>query len=124
MERRAKQELWLTVAAIGTGCLFQPPLIGKPHLYSATWLCLNLVASSGLQAAMPIKDMATTTAAFGFTRSLAGTIGISVGNAIYSSELQKRLQKIPNVESFRQGRSLQQLANDVKGLTQIQVSGG
>lgn len=25
----AKQEIWLLVAAIGVGCLFQPPLIGS-----------------------------------------------------------------------------------------------
>lgn len=71
---------------------------------------------------MPIKDMATTTAAFGFTRTLSGTIGISIGNAIYSSELRRRLPKIPGVDAFIQGRSIQQLSNDVKGLTKIEVS--
>lgn len=39
----------------------------------------------GLQAAMPLKDMATTTAAFILIRTLGGTIGISVGQAIISS---------------------------------------
>ena len=45
----AKQEIFILIAGIGIGCLFQPPLIG-------------------LQAAMPLKDMATATAAFGLVR--------------------------------------------------------
>ncbi|KAF9526981.1 MFS amino acid permease [Crepidotus variabilis] len=60
------------VAATGLGCLFQSPLIG-------------------LQAAMPHKDMATSTATFGFIRTMGGTVGISVGQAIYSSRLRKKL---------------------------------
>lgn len=39
----------------------------------------------GLQAAMPLKDMATSTAAFILIRTLGGTIGIAVGQAIISS---------------------------------------
>jgi hypothetical protein len=54
------------IAALGIGGLFQTPLIG-------------------LQAAMPLKDMATSTAAFGFIRTLGGTVGISIGQAIFSS---------------------------------------
>lgn len=46
---KAKQEIWLLVAGIGVGCLFEPPLIG-------------------LQAAMPLKDMATSTATHGLIR--------------------------------------------------------
>lgn len=34
---------------------------------------------------MPLKDMATSTAAFGFLRTLGGLVGIAVGQAIYSS---------------------------------------
>lgn len=41
----AKQEIYLLIAGIGIGCLFQPPLLG-------------------LQASMPLKDMATSTAVF------------------------------------------------------------
>lgn len=44
-----KQEVWLLVAGLGVGCLFQPPLIG-------------------LQASMPLKDMATTTSVFTLLR--------------------------------------------------------
>ena len=45
----AKQEVWLLVAGLGIGCFFQPPLIG-------------------LQSAMPVKDMATSTSAFSLIR--------------------------------------------------------
>lgn len=42
-----KAEIWLLIAGIGIGCLFQPPLVG-------------------LQAAMKVDDMATSMAAFNF----------------------------------------------------------
>ncbi|KAF8739651.1 MFS general substrate transporter, partial [Rhizoctonia solani] len=71
----AKQEIFLAVAALGVGCLFQTPLIG-------------------LHAAMPLKDMATATAAFGLIRTLGGTIGISIGGAIYASEAKRRLASV------------------------------
>ncbi|KAF8342219.1 major facilitator superfamily domain-containing protein [Cantharellus anzutake] len=89
-----QQEICLCIAAIGTGCLFQTPLIA-------------------LQAAMPLKDMATSTSAFTLLRMLGGTIGISVGNAIYSSELEKRLRRIPSIESFLNGQTVHQLTNDI-----------
>jgi MFS family permease len=66
------------IAALGLGALFQTPLIA-------------------LQAAMPIKDMATSTGTFGFIRTLGATVGISIGQAIYSSILRKKLARIPNV---------------------------
>jgi hypothetical protein len=47
----AEQVVYPLIAALGLGCLFQVPLIG-------------------LQAAMPIKDMATSTSTFGFIRYL------------------------------------------------------
>lgn len=62
---RAEKVLYLLVSALGIGCLFQIPLIG-------------------LQASMPLKDMATTTATFGFIRTLGGTVSIAVGQAILS----------------------------------------
>jgi hypothetical protein len=73
------EKVWYPlVAAIGLGSLFQTPLIG-------------------LQAAMPIKDMATSTSTFGFLRILGATVGISIGQAIYSSTLQKKIVRIANV---------------------------
>ncbi|KAL5484993.1 hypothetical protein ACEPAI_7635 [Sanghuangporus weigelae] len=76
----AKQEIWLLVAGLGVGCLFQPPLIA-------------------LQAAMPLKDMATSTAAFVLIRTLGGTVGISVGDTIFQSELTDRLANVPGFSS-------------------------
>ena len=64
--RSAEQVLYLLVAALGVGILFQAPLIA-------------------VQAAMPLKEMATSTATFGLIRTLGGTVGISVGQAILSS---------------------------------------
>ncbi|KAK4049440.1 hypothetical protein OIV83_004173 [Microbotryomycetes sp. JL201] len=72
---RGKQIAYMVVAAIGIGNLFQSPYIA-------------------IQAAMPIKDMATSTSTIGLLRSLGGTIGVSVGGAIYTSELTRRLTRI------------------------------
>jgi len=74
----AEKILFPFIGAIGLGCLFQTPLIG-------------------LQAAMPIKDMATSTATFGFLRTLGGTVGISIGQAVYSSILVKKVADLGNV---------------------------
>jgi len=74
----AEKVVYPLVAAIGIGTLFQTPLIA-------------------LQAAMPIKDMATSTGTFVFLRMLGGTVGISIGQTIYSSILRKKIGNIPNV---------------------------
>lgn len=75
---QAEKVIFPLVAAAGLGCLFQVPLIG-------------------IQAAMPIKDMATSTSTFGFIRTLGGTVGISIGQAIFASTIGKKIAKIPNV---------------------------
>ncbi|THH08149.1 hypothetical protein EW145_g2898 [Phellinidium pouzarii] len=94
----AKQEIFLLIAGIGIGCLFQPPLIG-------------------LQAAMPLKDMATTTGTFTLIRTLGGTVGISVGDTIFSTQVVQRLAKIPGYTSTAGGGSQ---ITSYTGLTQIQ----
>ncbi|OSD00959.1 MFS general substrate transporter [Trametes coccinea BRFM310] len=68
----AKKELYPLIAAVGV------PLIG-------------------LQMIMPLKDIATSTGAFGFLRQLGGTIGISIGQAIISSTLSRRVSNIPGL---------------------------
>ncbi|KII88358.1 hypothetical protein PLICRDRAFT_41528 [Plicaturopsis crispa FD-325 SS-3] len=75
----AEKVVYPLVASLGVGCLFQTPLIG-------------------LQAAMPIKDMATSTSTFGFLRTLGGTVGISIGQAIFSSTIRKKIRSIPNLD--------------------------
>ncbi|CAE6434718.1 unnamed protein product [Rhizoctonia solani] len=95
----AKHEIFLAIGALGLGCLFQTPLIG-------------------LHAAMPIKDMATATAAFTLIRTLGGTIGISIGGAIYASEVKRRLANVSgfSAASFTQG----ELETNVHQLKYIQ----
>jgi len=74
----AEKVVFPLITAIGLGCQFQSPLIG-------------------LQAAMPLKDMATSTATFGLLRLLGGTVGVAVGQAVYTSQLSKRLPLIPDL---------------------------
>ncbi|KAH8119468.1 MFS general substrate transporter [Phellopilus nigrolimitatus] len=91
----AKQEIWLLVAGLGIGCLFNPPLIG-------------------LQAAMPMKDMATSTTTFELIRTLGGTVGISVGDTIFSTELKKRIARVAGYTSAGSGIA------DYTGLSKIE----
>ena len=44
---------------------------------------------------MPLKDMATSTAAFVLIRTIGGTVGISIGQAIISSVSPRRAQSAP-----------------------------
>ncbi|KAI0637000.1 MFS amino acid permease [Trametes polyzona] len=90
----AEKALYPLVAAIGIGCLFQTPLIG-------------------LQAAMPLKDMATSTSAFILIRTLGGTVGISVGEAIISSELRKRISHIPGLTIDTSPSALTQIVRQI-----------
>lgn len=96
----AVQVITPLVAGFGVGGLFFPPLIL-------------------MQAAMPIKDMATTTATTGLIRQLGSTVGVSVGQTIWSSELRKRLSSITTTldlssaniaESIRQINTLMPLS--------------
>ncbi|CAG7851758.1 Uncharacterized MFS-type transporter C1399.02 [Serendipita indica DSM 11827] len=90
------QVVLLLVAAIGVGPLFPVPLIA-------------------LQAAMPLKDMATSTSTLSLLRFLGGTIGLSVGNAVYQSGLRRRL---PRIEGYNPGSY--GMTNNVQGLHEIQ----
>jgi len=80
------------ITGIGMGCLFQTPIIG-------------------LQAAMPLKDRATTTATFILLRLLGGTVGVSIGQAVYTSQLSQRLRTIPDLPP---GTTAQSLAQEVR----------
>ncbi|KAF9075160.1 MFS amino acid permease [Rhodocollybia butyracea] len=93
----AKKELLPLVAALGIGCLFQTPLIG-------------------LQAAMPGKDMATSTAAFGFIRTLGGTVGVSIGQVIFASTLTPRLAKIHNITIDTSSAALAESVTSLKDI--------
>ncbi|KAG2122925.1 MFS general substrate transporter [Suillus clintonianus] len=71
----AAKEIYPLIASIGIGCLFQTPLIA-------------------IQAAMPIKDMATSTSAYMFLRTIGSAVGIAMGEAIISSILPQKLRGI------------------------------
>lgn len=70
----AVQMIITLISGFGFGGLFHPPLIG-------------------MQAAMPIKDMATSTATFGLIRQIGATIGTAIGQAIWAS-VSERLNSI------------------------------
>ncbi|KAG8949458.1 hypothetical protein FRC04_008557 [Tulasnella sp. 424] len=116
-----KQILFLFVAAIGTGCLFQTTLMG-------------------MQAAMPQKDIATVTATFGLARhvniwfpfpqtlpltltfasdrQIGATVGISASGSVYVSFLRRRLNNIQGYDASRIPNN--QLINGVSSLKTIQ----
>ncbi|GAA5960413.1 hypothetical protein JCM3765_007503 [Sporobolomyces pararoseus] len=71
----AQQVLYLLVAAIGCGPLFQAVYIA-------------------IQSSMPVKDMATATGTVSLVRQIGGTCGIAVSGAMYGSRLASRLEKI------------------------------
>lgn len=86
---------------------------------------------------MPLKDMATSTGAYVLVRqvsryrnpdrtlicsrilrTLGGTIGISLGGAIYASELRR---KLPTIPGYSPSASYQDTSN-LAGLVHIQVN--
>ncbi|THG97767.1 hypothetical protein EW026_g4297 [Hermanssonia centrifuga] len=96
----AEKVLYLLIAALGIGCLFQTPLIG-------------------LQAAMPLRDMATSTATFGFLRTLGGTVGISIGQAILSGFLRHKVQQIPGLDIDTSPAALNQVVRQIKDIPDV-----
>ncbi|KAG9318910.1 major facilitator superfamily domain-containing protein [Chiua virens] len=95
----AEQEIFPLIAALGIGCLFQVPLVA-------------------LQAAMPLKDMATASSGFMFIRTVGGAVGISLGEAIIASVLPEKLAGIPNFASLGLGTTTAEL-NDSIGLVHL-----
>ncbi|KAI6040004.1 MFS general substrate transporter, partial [Pisolithus marmoratus] len=93
----AEKELYPFVATLGVGCLFQVPIIA-------------------IQAAMPMKDMATASSAFMFLRTVGGAVGIAVGEAIISSLLSKRMANIPGLSSYISGSTAALMNDDVSYL--------
>ncbi|KAF7309867.1 MFS general substrate transporter [Mycena indigotica] len=84
---------------MGTGLLFQPPLIA-------------------LQAAMPLKDMAACTGAFYLVRTLGITSGISMGGVAFQTQLSHRLRRIPGFAETAMARSiLEGNYKDIKDIT-------
>ncbi|THH27404.1 hypothetical protein EUX98_g6782 [Antrodiella citrinella] len=94
----AEKVIYQLIAGVGYGGLFQPPLIG-------------------VQAAMPFKDMATSTSALMLLRQLGSTVGLSVGQTIWATELRKRLAELPQI-TF--DTSSENLVDSVQSLKNIQ----
>ncbi|KAF8265942.1 MFS amino acid permease [Lactarius quietus] len=100
----AEKALYPLIVATGVGCLFPTPIVA-------------------LQAAMPLKDMATSTGAYGFLRTMGGTVGISIGQAICTSVLKRKINRIPGLSgidtspaALAQGvRTLQRLPQPERG---------
>ncbi|KAG0705940.1 MFS general substrate transporter [Suillus ampliporus] len=93
----AEKEIYPLIAALGIGCGFHTPLIA-------------------IQAAMPIKDMATSIGAFVFLRGLGGTVGITIGEAIISRILQ---QKLRGIQGLAIDTSATALNDSVKQISSI-----
>ncbi|KAJ6579540.1 MFS amino acid permease [Mycena vulgaris] len=93
----ALQIIYPTIAGLGLGGLFLPPLIG-------------------MQAAMPVKDMATSSTTFGLFRSLGSTIGVSVGQAIWSGVLRDRISKISGLTLDLSGAALADSIHQIQSI--------
>ncbi|KIM59170.1 hypothetical protein SCLCIDRAFT_1217953 [Scleroderma citrinum Foug A] len=93
----AEKELYPFIPALGVGSVFQVPLIL-------------------LQAAMPLKDMATASSAFLFLRTVGGAVGIAVGETIISSLLPKKLATISGLSSYIPNTSAAALNDSVSKL--------
>ncbi|KAJ6581799.1 MFS general substrate transporter [Mycena capillaripes] len=91
------------IQGLGTGFLFQPPLIS-------------------LQAAMPLKDMAACTGAFYLVRTLGTTIGVSLGGVAFQSQLAARLRAIPAIAGTpAQASILQGNYKDIKLIIPLEL---
>lgn len=91
----AQQEIYLLIAGIGCGSLFQAPYIA-------------------LQAAMPVADMPSSTSTIGLIRSVGGTTGIAMGSSIFASLLKRKLAGIAGYTPQSAN-----ITSDVTGLTAI-----
>ncbi|KAF7798263.1 hypothetical protein EIP86_009480 [Pleurotus ostreatoroseus] len=96
----AEKEIYPLIAAVGVGNLFVAPLVG-------------------IQMVMPLKDIATSTGAFGFIRQLGGTIGISIGQAILSSTLRRKVSKIPGLTFDTSPAALSQGVRQLQNIQDI-----
>ncbi|KIJ04526.1 hypothetical protein PAXINDRAFT_141895, partial [Paxillus involutus ATCC 200175] len=90
----AEKEIFPLIAVLGMSPLNQVPLVA-------------------LQAAMPLKDMATASSGYMFLRSLGGAFGVAIGEAIISTVLPKKLAGIPNISNLTFGDSAAALNDSV-----------
>ncbi|KAG1768394.1 major facilitator superfamily domain-containing protein [Suillus occidentalis] len=99
-----EKEIYPFIAVLGIGCLFQTPLIA-------------------IQAAMPIKDMATSTGAFVFFQTLGGMVGITIREAIISGVLQQKLQGIQGLTIDTSAAGLNDSIRQISSISNLTVHG-
>ncbi|GAA6062990.1 hypothetical protein JCM10212_004972 [Sporobolomyces blumeae] len=92
----AQQVLYLLVAALGCGPLFQAPYIA-------------------IQSAMPMSEMPTSTATVSLIRQIGGTVGIAVSGAMYASKLRTGLSGL----DYRPANEAGAAVGNVIGLNKI-----
>lgn len=95
----AAQEIVLIVAAFGIGMSLAVPLlliqaVSKPAMSLRAW---QRGPHTHSPQAMPLKEMAASTGAWLLTRSLGGTLGIAVFQAVLQAGLQS---KFPSLEGY------------------------
>ncbi|KAF8843669.1 MFS general substrate transporter [Paxillus ammoniavirescens] len=90
----AEKEIFPLIAALGISSLNQVPLVA-------------------LQAAMPLKDMATASSGYVFLRTLGGAFSVAIGEAIISTVLPSKLAGIPNISNLAFGDSAAALNDSV-----------
>ncbi|KAH7929621.1 MFS general substrate transporter [Leucogyrophana mollusca] len=98
----AVQEIYPLISTLGIGCLFQTSI-------------------TVLQAAMPTKDMATSSGAFMFLRTVGGAVGIAVGEAIIASVLPQKLTGIPGLEGSTSAAALNGGISKIHQITDVSV---
>lgn len=82
-----KVVLFQTVAGLGVGLNFQPPLIA-------------------LQAHVRQQDVATTTATFGFIRNIATSMSIVIGGVVFQNGMQSQTGKLQEILGPAQAQKL------------------
>ncbi|KAJ3930399.1 MAG: MFS general substrate transporter [Lentinula lateritia] len=88
---RAEKELYLLVAAIGVGSLFQPPMIGEQNVTR-------------------LLSFVTHPPSFN-TLTISGSVGLSVGNVIFATDLKKRLRPVSGYDVSNKTVNIFQISN-------------
>lgn len=94
---KAEQEIYPLIAGLGLGCLFQTPLIV-------------------LTAAMPPKEMASSTAAMALVRTASGTVGITIAGSVFNAGVRSKTAAIMGYD--RAGMSAD--TKNLRGLVHLQ----
>ncbi|KAH7929620.1 MFS general substrate transporter [Leucogyrophana mollusca] len=103
----AVQEIYPLISTLGIGCLYQASHLRTPII--------------ALQAAMPIKDMATSSGAFMFLRTVGGAVSIAIGEAIIASVLPQKLAGIPGLEGNTSAAALNEGISKIHQIADVSM---